>query len=139
MLPIDILVAMAERFVADAGPFHYEIRLVNGVWEWEVLNEGSVDGRGKAVTLEAAKTQSVVCSGRAPDEWKHVSNEIGAHATAGDLHIDIRWVNNRWEWEVSKFKHHELLNHDRADSLELAKAAALKAAGLEAAAWTDIA
>jgi hypothetical protein len=62
---------MNEHFQADAGPFHFELRFINGVWEWEVLNEGSIHGRGKARTFEAAKTQAIVCSGRAPDEWKY--------------------------------------------------------------------
>jgi hypothetical protein len=70
-LSVDILVAMTERFIAAAGDYHFEIRLLNGFWEWEVfrVNEGSV-GRGKALTLESAKTQAVICSGRAPDDWK---------------------------------------------------------------------
>jgi hypothetical protein len=54
-----------------AGDYHFEVRLLNGFWEWEVfrVNEDSV-GRGKALTLESAKTQAVICSGTAQDDWK---------------------------------------------------------------------
>jgi hypothetical protein len=68
---VDTLVAYEPALSGRCWPLPFRIRFINGVWEWEVLNEGSIHGHGKAFTLEAAKTQAVVCSGRAPDDWEY--------------------------------------------------------------------
>jgi hypothetical protein len=68
---------MKERFAqhANAGPYHYETRFVDGVWEWEI-SEGPTRASGKATSLEEAKAAIVMRTGRAPDRWEDIGPEL---------------------------------------------------------------
>jgi hypothetical protein len=129
---------MREFFVTDAGDMRYEISPAHGAYPWRVLRSpGELVWSGQASTLEEAKAQIVVSSGRKPDgEWKVL--KVGARTTSGDIHIDIRWIHTQWEWKVSNIRTHEVIGPTASTSFEEAKANALKAAGLERADWAEI-
>jgi len=46
---------------------------------------------------------------------------LSQHAFAGELHLETRFLDGQWEWEVLKVKHNERINRGRAESLEDAK------------------
>jgi len=70
---------MNEKFAehAQAGPWHYETRFVGGVWEWEILEtlKGKI-ASGTAISLQAAKDEYIVHTGRAPEKWQPIGPSL---------------------------------------------------------------
>lgn len=63
-----------ERWQATAGTCRYEIRLVQGLYEWSVFEEGTLKYQGKdAHTFDEAVKQIVTCTAQNPDgDWIEV-------------------------------------------------------------------
>jgi hypothetical protein len=62
---------------ADAGPWHYETKCVDGIWEWEIFesSKGKI-ASGHARTLDEAKAFIITETGRAPDTWKNIGPRL---------------------------------------------------------------
>lgn len=124
---------MDEIYYADSGPWLYEIWAEDGQRRWKVTEKetNACLWLENASTIQEAKNQIVIQTGRAPDGAWQV-RKIGARAVVDDLRLAVIWNSDHWEWNVLRYKRNERLHHGTTESLEEGKTAAIAATGFDA-------